>query len=253
MKRTEIKDTVIKLRGDGLLLKDIAKKVGRSVGHISLILREHGMSKNTAICNVDGCDRYTYSKGMCRKHRALFLRTGRTETLKADDLFNRCKTPTCNRRTKKTYCAICTKKLQKGRNPHIDYRKGKNNVRWNNGAADYPMHGTMKRLRKEIIAKHGYKCMDCGEDQGTLHLHHIDETKYNHAEDNFKLLCPKCHAKRHKGRPNKCKLRSLYGASGSELAQQLGVSTTQIYKLHRTGKLNDYIERDSEKQLQLIA
>src|SRR3990167_11565591 len=50
-----------------------------------------------------------------------------------------------------------------------------------------------------LIAKHGHKCTSCNNTMWMnqsipLQLDHVDGNSDNNAEENFRLLCPNCHA-----------------------------------------------------------
>jgi len=53
----------------------------------------------------------------------------------------------------------------------------------------------------DAIIRDGYKCVDCGNGNSRLIIHHIDESrkigKLNNELSNLVTLCKKCHAKRH--------------------------------------------------------
>jgi len=88
---------------------------------------------------------------------------------------------------------------------HLDGHRG-----WNKGktfnVGEYgkkTISDTVKKgnIKKKLIRRRGYKCQGCEEafhrdEKIPLEIHRIDETKsYEESEaDNFKLLCPNCHA-----------------------------------------------------------
>ena len=83
--------------------------------------------------------------------------------------------------------------------------------------AEYPNHAYFKKTRLIKLIDVNYKCEICHEEAKVVH--HIDGTKDNHAVENLKALCHKCHIRvyhsghRHpyKGRKEYCKghLRKL--------------------------------------------
>ncbi len=71
-------------------------------------------------------------------------------------------------------------------------------------------------LKKEVLKRDGYKCVDCGltqEEHLRIHkcdliVHHIDGVGWNaenpnNIKKNLKTVCKRCHGKIHGGRPKK--------------------------------------------------
>ena len=58
-------------------------------------------------------------------------------------------------------------------------------------------HPKWQKKRLEILNRDGFSCMDCGDSESTLHVHHIkyiygnDIWDYN--DSNFVTLCESCH------------------------------------------------------------
>jgi len=69
--------------------------------------------------------------------------------------------------------------------------KGKNNINWKGGVAEYPDHYEMKKLRLEVLEEANYTCGICGGK--ATEIHHIDKTKTNHVKENFLAVCRRCH------------------------------------------------------------
>lgn len=83
----------------------------------------------------------------------------------------------------------------------IGKNKGSNHPNWCGGDYNYSEDWT-DVLRRNIRARDGYTCKECGvhEDELTgmhrrLDVHHIDYDKYNCNPDNLISLCKSCHAK----------------------------------------------------------
>lgn len=103
---------------------------------------------------------------------------------------------------KETKCVDCGKTIS-------DYRKtrcgscrqiGERNPTWRGGVSNegYSKEFTFK-LRERIREKFNRKCQICGCDEKEcltrLDIHHIDNNKLNHNEDNLIPLCHICHLK----------------------------------------------------------
>lgn len=55
-----------------------------------------------------------------------------------------------------------------------------------------------KLFRMRIIAKRGRRCQDCTKTRGPIDLHHLTYERLGHErEADVRLLCRKCHDKRH--------------------------------------------------------
>lgn len=58
-----------------------------------------------------------------------------------------------------------------------------------------------QRKRLEILQRDNFKCVECGEDKKTLHVHHIkynqDCEPWEYEDDNFQTLCSNCHNSKH--------------------------------------------------------
>jgi 5-methylcytosine-specific restriction endonuclease McrA len=61
-----------------------------------------------------------------------------------------------------------------------------------------PHYGTANGRNSLIERQDNPVCCGCGEDKRyLLCVHHIDGNKDNNVLENFEILCPTCHAKRH--------------------------------------------------------
>jgi hypothetical protein len=61
-------------------------------------------------------------------------------------------------------------------------------------------HPLVRKWKKAVLERDGYKCVKCGEVEG-LHVHHISEWSIDPVnrvnEENGITLCNECHAKEH--------------------------------------------------------
>lgn len=65
----------------------------------------------------------------------------------------------------------------------------------------YINHYKMKKARLEVLNRFDWNCVLCGD--YAWHIHHCDNTNWNHSIDNLISLCQSCHFLFHKnGRPN---------------------------------------------------
>lgn len=57
-----------------------------------------------------------------------------------------------------------------------------------------------ERIRRKILKRDNYKCVECGSDE-KLNVHHIIQRSKggDNSESNLVTLCLKCHAEKHKG------------------------------------------------------
>jgi 5-methylcytosine-specific restriction endonuclease McrA len=51
----------------------------------------------------------------------------------------------------------------------------------------------MRRIKREVLERDGYKCKSCGK-KGLLHVHHKNK-ECDHSKKNLITLCPSCHKK----------------------------------------------------------
>jgi 5-methylcytosine-specific restriction endonuclease McrA len=63
-----------------------------------------------------------------------------------------------------------------------------------------------RRMRKLALQQHRFRCIDCGRKvtdlapKEKLEVHHADGNPLNNALVNLKVLCTRCHRKRHRSR-----------------------------------------------------
>ena len=122
--------------------------------------------------------------------------------------------------------------------------KGERNPRWNGGTSEYPGHAEFKRNRIIKLKETAGKCEICGN-RATV-VHHVDESKENHALENMIPLCRKCHGTIHnceEGGNRTSKYKRLYGMTIKEISGLLEGSTGWVYKLEKDGLLKKSIEK----------
>lgn len=76
--------------------------------------------------------------------------------------------------------------------------RGNKNPAWKGGIAKWEYSYNWKALCKEIKDRDKWTCRHCGETKQRwgihLHVHHLDENKFNNSPSNLVSLCSKCHA-----------------------------------------------------------
>ncbi len=136
-------------------------------------------------CTLDVCGRPHFAKGLCHNCYAASLRGGyKTKP---------CPVHGCKRNTRQDICGKHKKVIRDGLviiGPRISSN-------WKGALYGYPNHGKMKRARRMKMEQTGGVCEDCGIKKKIMNIHHIDKSKDNHALENLRLLCPKCHCKYH--------------------------------------------------------
>jgi 5-methylcytosine-specific restriction endonuclease McrA len=62
------------------------------------------------------------------------------------------------------------------------------------------LHSPAWRTRRQAaLARAGWRCEDCGHTE-RLHVHHLTYRRWGHeADDDLRVLCSPCHARRHRG------------------------------------------------------
>jgi len=61
-------------------------------------------------------------------------------------------------------------------------------------------HPKWQKKRLKVFERDKWKCVDCGDAETTLHVHHLKYTKrypWDEPIKNLKTLCIKCHRKNH--------------------------------------------------------
>ena len=112
-----------------------------------------------------------------------------------------------------------------------------NNKLSNNNYPNQKLMRKNKRIKRELEMGLCESCKDKGVD-----VHHIDYSKDNHAIENLKLLCEKCHSKAHIGRTVKTSIWiRRYGMTSKRLAESLRCSIHTIEVWHKRGELNYFL------------
>lgn len=180
--------------------------------------RKHISLRTDKKCSAPGCESGMYAKGLCRKHWNGARYIPKTTS---------CLAPDCPKKVwKYDYCPKHLKQVEKGR-PFDNDRRGPNNPRWNGGVSAYPNHSEFKRMRLEKLQQVEGKCEECGQE--ATEVHHLDGSKDNHALENLKALCHKCHLGiYHKDRKYKPTLAP--GITLKTLSERTGLSVLVLRK-----------------------
>lgn len=182
----------------------------------------HSDFRTDKICKEDSCSLGYYSNGYCKKHNEYHRRNPKERVRNADGSLRskECLALGCKKNVLRLdYCQRHQRKFEKYGNANIDLSgctKGKKNVNWAGGVAEYPNHYTMKLLRKEKLEIVGNHCQECGIEKSSskLDLHHLDGSKDNHSMDNVLLLCHKCHMGIYHSGARGSRKRSLTASKG---------------------------------------
>ena len=79
--------------------------------------------------------------------------------------------------------------------------RGSRNGSWKGGIAKVSYSPDWRVVRRSIKNRDKWTCQDCGEMRTRwgiyLHVHHIDENKFNNDPNNLISLCARCHSIRH--------------------------------------------------------
>ncbi len=208
--------------------------------------RRRGENFYAGVCKVNGCLRGVEAKQLCHNHYERFVDCGDPlGTLK------KCEVKGCKKKIHKNskykYCE--SHRYRMNNNIPLDAPKGwavrgKKNVNWKGGVAEYPDHYTMKRNRLLKLKQVNGKCEKC--DEKAILIHHKDGSKNNHSLDNLIPLCQKCHGVIHTGRKNKTsKYKNLYGITLKEMIEKYGGYLSKYNKLHKVGKLKKFIKTNA--------
>jgi hypothetical protein len=149
---------------------------------------------NRTSCTVEGCSKKHYALGLCSVHWARQNRTGSIETTLHFNV-GKCLIDGCNNeQDTKGYCQKHYQRLRLHGDASYcgkSHSKGKNNVNWKGGVAQYKDHYKMKKLRLEKLQSVDYVCEICGG--VAKEVHHLDKNKAHHELSNFVAVCRKCH------------------------------------------------------------
>jgi hypothetical protein len=67
--------------------------------------------------------------------------------------------------------------------------------------AELLQHPKWQERRLEVLKLHGFKCMECGDTETMLHVHHTSYIKglkpWEYHDIFFVVLCKHCHKKKH--------------------------------------------------------
>lgn len=188
------------------------------------------------ICDVPGCEKPFYAKGLCQKHHASKRHKGFLAS--KINIKPVCSIEGCEEEsTVKGFCNFHYTRHLNG--TPFDRPKGligELNPNWNGGVAQYPNHSQMKRIRKVVLEEAEYICHYCGDKANEVH--HKDLSKDNHSRDNLVACCHSCNLKRRKP-DDQCtsKYKRIYGKTQKKIAKELGCSASLISIWHKKGKL----------------
>ena len=195
------------------------------------------------LCDVPGCEKPFYAKGLCHNHHEKLSRNG---FLACSVRFpEKCSVKDCDEEAKaKGLCNLHYNRLRRGiQMDRPKGIKGNLNPRWNGGTAQYPNHYKMKQIRLEVLKEFNYTCFSCGKN--AKQIHHLDHSKNNHSKENLVACCNKCNLQlaslKLGGRKTTSKFIRLYGKTAKQLASDLGVSSSTIHNLHRASKVRSYL------------
>ena len=123
----------------------------------------------------------------------------------------------------------------------------------------YPNHYQMKLARIEKFKQAKGLCEICKKTANVIH--HIDESKSNHELKNIIIVCSHCHAVLHTKDNPKLKIvnsitvsrtkylsfKKIYGFTYMDLKKKFGLTHYEIYKFHKKGTLQKYIQINKGK------
>ena len=85
---------------------------------------------------------------------------------------------------------------------HLGLMAGPLNPNWKGGVAKWPYAPDWQSLARRIRYRDNWTCQDCKKYRSNwgiyLHVHHIDENKFNNDPENLISLCAQCHRNRHR-------------------------------------------------------
>lgn len=193
------------------------------------------------LCDVPGCGKPFYAKGLCRVHWNYKQRHGFLAC--KINFFPECSVNGCNKQSIGSHglCQTHYSRKLKGKDLNKPIgNKGELNCHWKGGVAEYPNHSEMKKIRKIVLKEEKNTCFMCGYPANQIH--HLDGTKWNHARENLRACCHSCNLRL---APNhKSKYTRTYGKQLKELVGILHKSTNQIIAMHRNGTLRQALFLD---------
>lgn len=226
-----------------------ARSHGLCLGHYERMLK--GQPLNSTIkthfathvgCSEKDCTREHYAKGLCRHHYATVLRISKIDPENSIKFGKQCLIDGCNTMIKKSSHIDYCSNHERIKNKHLIGKeiKGENHWSWRGGVADYENHTEMKRSRILKFKQTNGRCEDCNKEAKVIH--HLDKSKNNHALDNLKALCNKCHGKYHKGDRGR---KPKYGNFTLKQASlEIGCSVNTLRNYLKDGKESiDYQEK----------
>jgi len=203
------------------------------------------------ICKIKNCNKKYYGRGYCQGHynNLYFYPSHKKHIRQYQNEYRRkhypptkhlCFIPKCNNLVlvKYKYCCLHRKRMA-GKIKDLDlsknlknlvgrFTKGKLNVNWKGGIAEYPNHYLMKKNRL-IILMQNPKCEICGKP--AIQIHHKDFSKSNHQLSNLMAVCIKCNCNlRNPKKPNTSKYRRLFRGTLPELSKKYKLSPSQIWR-----------------------
>lgn len=107
--------------------------------------------------------------------------------------------------------------------------------------AGYKNHSELKRQRLIKLKEAKGRCEVCGKRANMVH--HVDEARDNHAQENLAVLCWKCHRVIHQTghKLRKSKYVRIYGKTATQLSRELSISSYKIEKFHEAKLLHHII------------
>lgn len=186
------------------------------------------------LCDVPGCGKPFYAKGLCHNHWAMKQRNGFLACRII--FFPVCSVNGCENQSIGSH-GLCKFHYDRKRTGTDLLRpkgiKGELNHNWKGGVAEYPNHSEMKRIRKQVLKEENHTCFMCG--YPAHQIHHLDGTKSNHERSNLRACCHSCNlrlAPKHQS-----KYTRAYGKNLKELSEKLGTYPNKIITMHRNGTL----------------
>lgn len=183
------------------------------------------------ICEIENCNERYFAKGYCRKHYAYYI-----ETPRKYGHWHKCEIKNCQNRVTKNYCKYHQYRIKHNLPLDLSIKyspKGKRNVNWKGGVADYPNHYLMKKNRL-IILLNNPKCEKC--EKPATEIHHKDFSKTNHNLSNLMAVCHSCNHKL------SSKFYKKYKMTVKEMAGELGFSPFKVLYLKKKNRLDSFID-----------